>query len=290
MTTPKSLAVLGIISVLSATMYGCGKQEEAKKEEAPAAKKAPTTGYDGSWSGAGGTISGVVTVTGAKPDAKVTSLPITKDEKVCGKGTKSSERFISGAGDGLANTIVWLDDIHQGVAMSWPESVTIDQKDCHYAPHIQLAKVGATLVVANDDPILHNIHGYKGLTKTDTKFNIATPTKGMKVANDQTKLDEKGMVSFVCDAGHSWMNAYIQVAEHPYYALTDKDGKFSLGNVPPGTYKIKYWHENWASTKVDKDAKGSPTGYTWADPYEGEASVTVAAGAAASTNFAIAAK
>ncbi len=51
------------------------------------------------------------------------------------------------------------------------------------------------------------------------------------------------MYSNKCDAGHTWMSAYIWVSKHPYYAVTDKSGKFEIADVPPGTYKLKAWHE-----------------------------------------------
>ena len=50
------------------------------------------------------------------------------------------------------------------------------------------------------------------------------------------------MVPFKCDV-HSWMNAYVGVLDHPYFAVSDKDGKFDLKTLPPGTYTIEAWHE-----------------------------------------------
>ena len=41
------------------------------------------------------------------------------------------------------------------------------------------------------------------------------------------------MVPFKCDV-HGWMNAYVGVLDHPYFAVTDKDGKFELKSLPPG--------------------------------------------------------
>jgi len=50
------------------------------------------------------------------------------------------------------------------------------------------------------------------------------------------------MVPFKCDV-HGWMHAYVGVMDNPYYAVTDKDGKFDLKTLPPGTYTIEAWHE-----------------------------------------------
>ena len=64
------------------------------------------------------------------------------------------------------------------------------------------------------------------------------------------------MVPFKCDV-HGWMNAYVGVVEHPYFAVTDKDGKFSLKGLPPGTYTIEAWHEKLGTqtAKVTLGAK-----------------------------------
>ena len=58
------------------------------------------------------------------------------------------------------------------------------------------------------------------------------------------------MVPFKCDV-HGWMNAYVGVLEHPYFAVTDKDGKFSLKTLPAGTYTIEAWHERLGAQAAD---------------------------------------
>jgi hypothetical protein len=50
------------------------------------------------------------------------------------------------------------------------------------------------------------------------------------------------MVPFKCDV-HGWMNAYMAVMDHPYYAVTDAEGKFEIKSLPPGTYTVEAWHE-----------------------------------------------
>jgi hypothetical protein len=67
------------------------------------------------------------------------------------------------------------------------------------------------------------------------------------------------MVPFKCDV-HGWMNAYVGVLDHPYFATTDKDGKFELKTLPPGTYTIEAWHEKFGTqqqkvTLGPKDSK-----------------------------------
>ena len=88
-----------------------------------------------------------------------------------------------------------------------------------------------TLDVVNKDPVLHNTHGYYG---NRTAFNMAQPNQGQSIPAELTRT---GTVRVDCDA-HGWMEAWVYVVDNPYFALTDADGKFSITDVPPGTYKL----------------------------------------------------
>src|SRR5207237_6466354 len=91
--------------------------------------------------------------------------------------------------------------------------------------------------IVNGEHSLHNIHA---MAKGNQEFNNGQPIKGMKMTHTFTAKEI--MVPFKCDV-HGWMNAYVGVVDHPYFAVTDKDGKFDLPNLPPGTYTIVAWHE-----------------------------------------------
>ena len=98
-------------------------------------------------------------------------------------------------------------------------------------------RVGQPLEIVNSDPTLHNIHA---MPKANAEFNNGQPIQGMKTTHTFTAKEV--MVPFKCDV-HGWMNAYVGVLDHPYFAVTDKDGKFELKGLPPGTYTIEAWHE-----------------------------------------------
>ena len=98
-------------------------------------------------------------------------------------------------------------------------------------------RVNQPLQIINSDPTLHNIHA---LPKANKEFNNGQPIQGMKMTH--TWETKEVMVPFKCDV-HGWMNAYVGVLDHPYFAVTGKDGKFDLKTVPPGTYTIEAWHE-----------------------------------------------
>jgi galactose mutarotase-like enzyme len=98
-------------------------------------------------------------------------------------------------------------------------------------------RVGQPLEIINSDPTLHNIHA---LPKNNQEFNNGQPIQGMKMTHTFTAKEV--MVPFKCDV-HGWMNAYVGVLDHPYFAVSDKSGKFELKTLPPGTYTIEAWHE-----------------------------------------------
>ena len=89
-------------------------------------------------------------------------------------------------------------------------------------------RVGQPLEIVNSDPTLHNIHA---MPKGNAEFNNGQPIQGMKMTHTFTSPEV--MVPFKCDV-HGWMNAYVGVMDHPYFAVTDKDGKFELKSLPPG--------------------------------------------------------
>lgn len=193
----------------------------------------------------GGTITGKILFKGTPPPREM--LKASKDTEVCGKEVPS-EALVVGENRGIQWAIVSLVDIKKGKGVDKKATVELDQKGCHYAPHIVKVPAGGTLAVLNSDGILHNIHTY---SKVNKSVNKAQPKFRKKLLIDNTFKDPE-LVSVKCDA-HAWMSGYILVEEHPYHAITTADGSFSLSEVPPGTYKVEVWHEKLG--KVTKEVK-----------------------------------
>jgi hypothetical protein len=110
-------------------------------------------------------------------------------------------------------------------------------------PRVQALPVGTNLVTLNEDPVLHNIHSFSG---SKTIFNVALPFKGQR---SEKPMKSEGMVRFECDA-HGWMRGWVYVADNPYYAVTARNGEFSLPEVPPGSYTLVAWQEYAGETEV----------------------------------------
>jgi plastocyanin len=224
----------------------------------------------------GGTISGTVRLKGAP---RIVEIKVLQDNARCGN-MKTSPALVLGKGNAVANAVISIEGITQGkkFAAAVPE---IDQVNCEYVPHITTVPAGGKYLIVNSDPILHNVHSYDmaktdAVGRPDTDFNVALPIAGMK---REMSLSTAGMHLTLCDAGHPWMNGYVVVMSHPYYAVTDANGSFVLDNVPPGTYKIKMWHEGVPALVDGKiDFKSDK-------PYEVAKTVTVTAGGKATVDF-----
>ena len=188
----------------------------------------------------GGAISGTVTWTGPVP--KIPKLPITKNPEICdpdGLKTRDLERLlINSDGNGVANTVVFLRGVTTGKPFDLPTSrQQLDQKTCRYVPHIMLVPQSGSLKIESSDPVLHTVQMFGVATN-----NIPFPFQNQFIP---VTLQRQGVVELKCNAGHVWMNANVIVVRHPYYAVTDDRGAFSLSDIPPGEYEIVAWHEGW---------------------------------------------
>jgi hypothetical protein len=180
----------------------------------------------------GGTIKGKVVYQGSVPTKKI--IP-TKDQATCGEMREEPE-IVVGPDKGVQDAIVYLKGVEKGKAMQKPaQKPEIVNQKCVFVPRVQAFPVG-TVVIVNSDPVMHNTHGFLG---RQTVFNVALPVKGQRIEKPLTK---PGIMRVECDT-HGWMLAWVYAADNPYYAVTRKDGAFSIADVPPGSYTLVAWHE-----------------------------------------------
>jgi plastocyanin len=202
-----------------------------------------------------GDVAGKVTFAGTPP--KAVRLQMGADA-VCMKQHKDpvySQDVIVNKNGTLKNVLVYVKDGLAGKTYPPPkEKVVFDQKGCMYTPHVVGIQTNQELEVVNSDPTLHNVHS---LSKLNPQFNLGQPKQGMKFTR---KFEKPETFKVKCEV-HSWMNAYIGVFNHPFFAVTGDDGSFDLKNLPPGTYTIEAWHEKYGTqtANVTVDATGKKT-------------------------------
>jgi hypothetical protein len=200
-------------------------------------------------------ITGKIVFEGTPPQNAVINMGSDPACAAGNSGPVTSESVLVDDG-GLRNTFVYIKDgLGNKYLFDTPtEPVVLDQKGCHYIPHVVGLRTTQPLQVVNSDNTLHNVHG---MPEANREFNQGQPVPGMK--NSVTFNVPEVLIPFKCDV-HSWMHAYIGVVSHPYFAVSGSGGKFELRTIPPGTYTIEAVHEKLGRqtqtvTLGEKDAK-----------------------------------
>jgi plastocyanin len=192
-----------------------------------------------------GSISGHVTWEGERPAPKP---DIVMDEKAtvgCKHDAmvKKDETLLIDDKGGVANVV--LSVAVAGATVKVPaEPVVLDQKGCHFTPHVVVVPVGATLRFANSDDTNHNIHTYP---KKNQPINKNVAAAG---ATDQM-LDKAEVIEVKCDI-HPWMKGHVVVTDATHWTTTQADGSFKITGLPAGEYEVSWWHEELGKGKTEK--------------------------------------
>ena len=211
-----------------------------------------------------GTISGTVRLVGPPPSIPAV-LPQT-DFDMCGSAARPTQSLLLGVNQSVHNVIVYLAGYVQSSASSGTnDAIIVDQRDCEFVPRIQIARSGVPLILKNSDPILHVVR-IDSMSSTNGQrmlLKAATPYAGYQKIYHLANFREPTLLQVTSGNGHEWMAAYIAVLPHPWAALTDENGRFTLRNVPVGIHKIYVWHE--ALGTMARDVRVNREGSTTAD-------------------------
>ncbi len=189
----------------------------------------------------GADISGKVILKGT-PKPEILIDMSSSFDKTCGAAHSepvTTRHYLVSKDGGLADVFVY---IQRGVSQkSFPapaEEPPLDQSGCLFEPYLMGVMVNQKFKIQNSDPTLHNVHAQP--TQGENKeFNLGQVSKGQ--VSKRSFPSPEIMVRFKCDV-HPWMFAYVGVVEHPFFAVTDKDGNFKVSGVPNGNYTIEAYH------------------------------------------------
>jgi plastocyanin len=245
----------GLVSVLALggllLTVACNKNTEqssnttAEKEAAPAPAATPIDPATVA------TVKGAVKFDGTAP--KQSKIDMSQDP-AC-KGSNEAETIVASGGD-LANVFVYVKDGLGSRTFDVPKDpVVLDQSGCKYHPHVMGVMAGQTVQIKNDDQTTHNIHP---TPKDNREWNESQPPSSPAIEKNFAR--EEIMLPVKCNQ-HPWMKMYISVVKSPFYAVTDKSGKYEIKGLPPGDYTIAFVHEKLGEQdqKVTVAAKETKT-------------------------------
>jgi plastocyanin len=176
---------------------------------------------------------------------------------------KDESMTVSEAGE-LKNVVVSIKrEAHPDLKGEAPKTpVILDQRGFVYRPHVLALQIGQELIVKNSDPLAHNIHTMPDVNTAENKVQDAH-NDGEKLATP-TKPE---IYTIECDM-HPWMQCWVAVFDHPFFAISDDKGNFSIKGLPPGQYTMVAWHEKLGTIegKTTIDDKGNGTiGFAFKD-------------------------
>ncbi len=198
-----------------------------------------------------GDITGTITLRGTAPAAK--EITPIKDDPNCAAmypgALPKTTFYVVGDNGELADVIVSLKGVPSQPAAAGTPPVVLDQKGCLYTPQILAVQTGQKVIVKNSDPCVHNVH-------TVPTANPESNQVQMPGGADLTFTFDKPepFLKFKCDV-HPWMFAWVSVIDSPYFAVSGKDGKFTIKNVPPGKYTLEAAHRKLGTQTADIEVK-----------------------------------
>ncbi len=201
------------------------------------------------------TLQGRVLFQGDPPPRR--KWPIPEKAEFCAQAQAKDpilhERVIVNDNGTLRNVFVYISKGLEQKAYPAPEQPAVLTSDrCRYVPHVLAVQTGQALHVTTQDDNLYNCHvvGRRNpeINKTLRKgqvleFRFARQDFSMKIKDDV----------------HSWMEARLFVVDHPFFAVTGKDGTFEIKDLPPGTYQITARHESFRLLRQNITIRKEPT-------------------------------
>ena len=189
----------------------------------------------------GATVKGHVTFVGTLPDVQASR--IYRDTGLCGEEILTEEISVAEGSKGIEGVIVSLEGVTKGKPLGKQETVVLENRGCRFVPSVATTVVGSTLEVQNTDPVLHTTHARLDSRFGASVWNVVQPEGAAAVSKP---LPRNALIDVRCDL-HPNMKAFVLVFNHPYFTITDAEGNFELGKVPPGTYQLRAWHARLGS-------------------------------------------
>ncbi|HXV68944.1 MAG TPA: carboxypeptidase-like regulatory domain-containing protein [Nitrospira sp.] len=234
----------------------------------------PALAYEEITVSAGGAVVGTVKLEGQVPKPKGYNLLTLPDPYYCGRisdgqGWRILQPFQVGPAGEFREVVVYLEGIEKGKPFDEGGVPKIEARDCLFLPFTAVVREDQSVTVVNMDPVMHDIQAYEtSHLGARVLFNVPLPMNPQHPRNLKDRSDaalyhkhmagapmkqlvnlSKGRRIFVMQCGfHAYMESWGVAVTNPYFAKTDEQGRFTLTDVPPGTYKLVVWHPYVRST------------------------------------------
>ena len=222
----------------------------------------PANAYDTVVVTDGAVLRGTVTFQGAAPEAKEFELRRYPDRMFCGAlSDGDGHRFLKevnvGPGGGLKDVVVVVEGVQSGKPFTFTNA-QVEANVCQFLPFVTVVSDKRQLTVTNRDPVSHDIQGY-AYDLAGVDIVLHRPSLTATGTTDIVQL-VKGRKVFTMQCGmHPYMQNWGYAIDNPYYAITDPNGSFAIGDLPAGTYHIKAWHPILGSQERDITVKPNET-------------------------------
>jgi plastocyanin len=221
---------------------GCGGGgEEAATPEESATEAVEYVKVDPATAGS---VSGKVVFDGEAPSNPRINMSAEPDCAELHSAAVRAETAVVGDGGALTNVLVWVKSGIEGKFEVPSTSVSLSQKGCIYTPHVVALQSGQVLSVTNEDPTTHNVHP---LPRVNREWNKSQTANASAIERKFSR--QEIMLPVKCNI-HPWMRSYINVIDHPFFAVTAADGSFEIKGLPPGTYTIEAQHEKFDAQEM----------------------------------------
>lgn len=233
-----SALVLGALALTSA----CRRTDAHERDTARAGRTAAIAATAGRYRAepipAPGRVTGTIRIGGDVPADTV--VRPTSDAEVCGSAFLDAS--LDRGDRTLGGAVVWLEGVAAGKPMPLVRRYDVTHDRCRLVPRVQGAVVGGTLNIRSLDRTTHRTR----ITRAGDfePLAVVTETEDGQVVPVERVLDAPGPLELTC-AAHPWTRAFVAVFDHPYFAVTAREGGFEIDSVPPGTYTLKVWHERF---------------------------------------------
>lgn len=206
---------------------------------------APARAYEDAVVVNGGTVTGSVTFAGAELPLQRFQLRRSPDRAYCGalsdgSGYRLLREVAVNAEGGLQDVVVTVEGVQKGKPFELRET-RLEANVCQFLPFVSVVRDRHPLTITNLDPVAHDLQVYER-DEEHVFIMFHRPSLTRTGTTDLIKLTGTRREMTLQCGMHPFMQAHGVAVDNPYYAVTGREGTFAIGDLPPGTYRLKAWH------------------------------------------------